>query len=108
MPGRFVFTPVRAGSAKLPRYEVTATANPSLILGAVLLALVPPATGPRESGAEASQIGGDPGGLFRGLERVANVLHRRRRARGLSATRSLPQWATIASGTCKCADCEGS
>jgi hypothetical protein len=35
-----------------------------------------------------------PGGLFRGLERIANVLHRRRRASGLSATRSLPQWAT--------------
>lgn len=32
--------------------------------------------------------------LPRGLERIANVLHRRRRARGLSATRSLPQRAT--------------
>jgi hypothetical protein len=32
-----------------PRYEVTATANPALILGTVVPALVPPATGPRRT-----------------------------------------------------------
>jgi hypothetical protein len=50
VPGRFVFTPILGGSGGRPRYEVTATANPSVILGTVIPALLPPATGPRGSG----------------------------------------------------------
>jgi hypothetical protein len=63
VPGRFVFTPVLGGSGTRPRYEVTATANATLILGAVVPALLPPATGPRAPGIGASHVGGDPGGI---------------------------------------------
>ena len=52
------------GSGGRPCYEVSATANPSMILGAVVPALLPPATGPRGSGGSGSHIGGDPEGLL--------------------------------------------
>jgi hypothetical protein len=58
------------------RETTSATANPSLILGAVVPALLPPVTGTRGSGLGASQVGGDPGGIRTrdlDLERVASL-----------------------------------
>ena len=44
------------------RETTSATGNPSLLLGAVVRALLPPVTGTRGSGSGARQSAGDPGG----------------------------------------------
>ena len=52
--GRFVFRPITSG--KRPRYEVTATASTSLIVGSVIPALLPPKALPRTAaGPDSSE-----------------------------------------------------